>query len=126
MHDTAMPSAVCVWMTQAEVVARHVHGRVNGEARRVHALRRLVGVHGLAGGVDLHQVLRLHLVEQHAVAVDEEVVGRARNARADVRVDQVGHLEMRDQPVQRGQVMARAGFGVLDAKCLCVCHAYGC
>ena len=60
----------------------------------------------VAIAVDLHQVGGAHLVEHHAVLVDEEVVLRARHARADMRVDEVGHPEVRDQPVERGEVAA--------------------
>jgi hypothetical protein len=98
-----------------QVVAGHVHGRMDGEAGHVHTLFAVLHgiVHGAAARVDLHQVRRLHLVEEHAVAVDQEVVGRARDACADVRVDQVRHAEVGDQAVQRGQVVPGLRFGIL-------------
>ena len=60
--------------------------------------------------VDLHQVGGAHLVEQHAELVDQEMVLRPRQPRAEMRVDEVGPAMMRDQPVQRGQVAADLPF----------------
>src|SRR5256885_1387845 len=50
------------------------------------------------------------LVEQHAVGVDQELVGLARHARRDVGEDQVVPAEVGDQPVGGGQLDAGLPF----------------
>src|SRR5581483_7559704 len=71
---------------------------------------------------DLHQVRRGDLVEHQAVGIHEEVV-RARNARREVGVDEVGPLEDGGELVGGGEVdadlpffpaYARADSGGLD------------
>ena len=90
-----------------QIRAGLVDRRVDGEAGGVHPARRHVAVlHDVAVQVDLHQVGRAHLVEQHAVLVDQEMVVRPGQAGADMGVDEIGPAMMRHQPVQRGQITA--------------------
>ena len=90
-----------------QILARHVHRRMDGEAGGIDAAGgRVALLHHVAVHVDLHQVGRAHLVEQHAVLVDQEMVVGPGQARADMRVDEVGPAMMRDQPIQRGKVAA--------------------
>ena len=50
------------------------------------------------------------LLEQQAVRIDQEARRASGNARRDVRVDQVRHPVVRDQPIARGEIDARAPF----------------
>ena len=90
--DTATPARVCVWITQL-ISGRAVHAAVDHEARLVHAHAERI-VEDLAVPVDLHQVRRRDLVEHQAVGIEQEILG-ARDARREVRVDEVGPLEDR-------------------------------
>ncbi|MNF35548.1 hypothetical protein D3C84_164180 [compost metagenome] len=67
--------------------------------------------HHLTILVYAHQVAGFHAIEDHAVAVDQEVVFRAWNAQGDVSVDQVGHAKVRDQSIQCGQLAAGFPLG---------------
>ena len=58
------------------VFARGVDGRVDREARRIDVVRRRRD--DVAVEIDLHQRRRRHLLEEHPVRVDQEVVVRAR------------------------------------------------
>ena len=105
-----MPAAVWVWIThirssRAMWIAEWM---VKPAALTRLALRAVLD--DVAVEIDLHQVRGAHLLEQHAVLVDQEMVLGAGQARAEMGVDEVGHPVMRDQPIQGGQVAADGPF----------------
>ena len=60
--------------------------------------------------VDLDQARGGDLLVDHAVEVDEEMILRARDARRDVIVDQVGHAVLVDQAIAGGEIDACLPF----------------
>ncbi len=84
------------------VLARHVHGRVDGEARGVDDVGRLA--HRQALDVDLHQRGGGDLLEHHLVRVDQEVVLGPGHARRQVGEDQVVPAIQGHQAERRRQV----------------------
>ena len=107
--DTATPAGRVHVQDADDVGPRRVDRAVDDEARRVHRVgaRR----HLRAVGVDLHEARRGDLVEEHPVGIDEEVVRGARQARRDVREDQVVPPEERDEAIAGGQIDAKPAFG---------------
>jgi hypothetical protein len=73
----------------------------------------LVLVDDFAVQVDFHEVGGAHVLKQHAVLVDEEMVVRAGDAGADMGVDKIGHFVMRDEPVQGREIAAQFPFGLV-------------
>ncbi|MCY1390028.1 hypothetical protein D9M71_48400 [compost metagenome] len=63
-----------------EIRARHVDRRMDHEACGIDPGTLVRTAHYLAMLVDAHQVAGFHAIENHAVAVDQKVVLRARDA----------------------------------------------
>src|SRR6478609_7114775 len=105
---TAQPDLVWVCRTQ------WASGRAAWMALRMTKPAGLTGwgglLDGVAGQVDLDQVGRGDLLEEEAVGVDQEVVFGAREAGRDVGEDQVGHPEVRHEPVDGGEFAAQPEF----------------
>ena len=65
---------------EAQIVPGGMDRGMDGEARLVDGFRALpVLVHDVAVKVDLHQVRRPHILKQHAVLVDQEMIFRSRS-----------------------------------------------
>ena len=99
------------------VLARAVNGGMNDKAGfvdRIGAVEPLVDP--VAVDIYLHQIAGAHLVEHHAIAVDEELVLKAGHARGNVRVYDVGHAEVGDQAVERRQIAAGLPFFLADVQ----------
>ena len=95
------------------IVARHVHRRMDGEARIVDpGLLELLD--GVAFGIDGDQARRRDLVEQVAERVEQEAVVLARQAHRQMGEDQVVHAEAGEQAVGRGEVAAQFPFLGID------------
>ena len=87
------------------VLARGVHGGVDGEARGIDEVGR---VHDdLAVEVDFHERRGRHLLEEHAVGIDQEVVLGPGHAHGDVGEDGVVPPVQRHQAVERRQLHPR-------------------
>jgi hypothetical protein len=71
--------------------------------------------HRAAVDVDRDQARCRDLVVEHPVRIDQVVLGRRRNARADVVVGEIGHAVERDQPVARRKVDPARPLDVADA-----------
>ncbi|MNE73863.1 hypothetical protein D3C80_1698970 [compost metagenome] len=95
-----------------QVRARLVDRRVDDKAGRIDLAAVEMAVDHVAVQVDQHQVAGAHLLECHAIAVDQEVPVRPGYTQGDVRVDQVGHAVVGDQAIQRSQLAARLPFGL--------------
>ena len=61
--------------------------------------------------IDLHQIGRTHLVEIHAVLIDQEMMLGSRQAGAEMGVDEVRPAMVRHQPIERGQIAANLPLG---------------
>ncbi|SKZ66481.1 Uncharacterised protein [Mycobacteroides abscessus subsp. abscessus] len=94
------------------ILAFAVNGAVDDKASRVHGVVRVAD--DSAVQVDPHQIRRGDLLEQQAIGVDEEVIVGTGQPHRDVGEDQVGHLEVRYQPIHRGQFSPQLRFGRLD------------
>src|SRR5439155_14262222 len=74
-------------------------------------------VHHLAAfEIDLDEARRRHLVERHAVRIDQEVVIAVGHARRQVREDQIVPAEVRDQPVTSREIDAQAPLRFTDLR----------
>ncbi len=97
------------------VRARHQHAAVDRPARLVEFARLADDV---AVEIHLHQAGGRDLIEELAVAVDQEMVRLARHPSREMRIDEVGHPEPVDDPVQRREVAARLPFRFADLRFL--------
>ena len=73
-----------------------VNGGVNHKTSAVHIFALVKFAHNIAIVVDFDQIRRLHVVEQHAIAVNQKMVRLIRYAHADVGINQIGHAKMGD------------------------------
>src|SRR5215468_3078801 len=64
----------------------------------------------IAFNVDLDQARGRNLPVKEAVEIDQQMVGRARNARGDMIVDQIGHAVAVDQAIAGGEIEPRPPF----------------
>ena len=93
---------------KASVVAGRVDRRLDGEARRIDEIGRVL--QDIAVQIDLHQRRRRDLLEQKSIGVDQEVMLRAGNSGRDVGVDQIIPAVEGHQPVERGEIDPRLPF----------------
>src|SRR5688500_1023057 len=91
----------------------HVNRTVDGEARLVHVIT-LTG-ELVAFDVDLDQRRRGDFLEQHAVGIDQELVGSARHAARDVRAEHVGPAHHCSEAVRSGEIDARLPLAVVHS-----------
>src|ERR1700756_1626857 len=92
-----------------DVVTGHVDGTVNDEAGDVDVV--VGGVEQrIAVDVDLDQAGGVDLLIEHAVRVDQELIGRAGDAAGDVVGDHLGHAVHRGQAIAGGEVDAGLPF----------------
>ncbi|MNR24445.1 hypothetical protein D3C85_1415230 [compost metagenome] len=61
--------------------------------------------------VDFHQIRRRDFIKHQPIRVDQKMMLRPRNTHRDVSEDQVGHTEMRHQPIAGGEFFAQTLFG---------------
>ncbi|MNN48146.1 hypothetical protein D3C81_1626090 [compost metagenome] len=54
--------------------------------------------------IDLDQIASAHFVEQHTVAIDQEVPLLAGYAGGDMRIDQIGHAKVGEQSIKCSQI----------------------
>ena len=97
------------------VLARLVHRAVDDVAGGVHRVAGVAVVDDVARQVDLDQARGGHLLVQHAVGVDQDVVRGPRHAGRDVVVDEIGHPVARHQAVARREIDAQRPFVGADA-----------
>ena len=90
-----------------DVVTRAVNRAVDHESCRVDAEPGGI-VDDRAVERDGHEIRRRDLLEHEAVRIDQEPRRASWHAGGDVRVDEVGHPVMRDQPVAGGELDARS------------------
>ena len=96
-----------------DVVARRVHRAVNHVAGLVDTV--VGGVENdFAVDVDLDHAGGGHLLVQHAVGVDQELVVCSRHARRNVVGDHLGHAEFMHEPVAGGEIDACVPFFLAD------------
>src|SRR5206468_1749314 len=83
---------------------RAMNRAMDGEARRIDTVGSVFNDSPV--NIDFHQVRGGHLLEQQSVWIEQEMLG-AGNAGRDMRIDQIGHPELRDQAIGCGQVDPR-------------------
>ena len=89
-------------------------GAVDHVARYVDAVIGVRLCDDVAFEVDLDQARCRDLLVEKTIEIDQQVVFAAGDARGDVVVDQIGHLEPVDQPVAGGEIDARLPLFVRD------------
>src|SRR5258707_12402885 len=95
-----------------DVRASGMNGAVNREARLIYM--RTLGRDHFAVDVDAHQRRRGDLFEHGSEAIDQEMIMRSRNARGNVRIDDVVHALESDQAIACGEVTGCLPFPQLD------------
>ena len=86
-----------------DIVAGHMNGAVNDKAGGVDAI--VGGIEeGVAVEVDLDQAGRIDFLVEHPVRVDQEMIGRSRNAAGDVVGDHLGHAVQRGEAIAGGEI----------------------
>src|SRR5579875_2225339 len=108
---------------------RGMHRRMDGESGGIHEpalLARLV--HDAPLHIDFHQIGSTHFVKEQAVLVDQEMVFRPRDTRADMRKNQIRHAKVGHKPIKRGQIVTLLPFGFTHSSRPSVMHAnvHGC
>jgi hypothetical protein len=92
-----------------DVMARHVDGAMNDKARDIDVV--VAGVEqGVAIDVDLDQARRVHLLIEHAVGIDQELIVMPRHAAGNVVRDPLGVAVHRGQAITGGEIDARFPF----------------
>ena len=89
-----------------------VNGRVDDKSSTVDVFALVVLADDIAIVVDFDQVRSLHVVEQHAIAVNQKVIRLIRHAHTDVGINQIRHAKMRNQAVQSREFAAGLPFAV--------------
>ncbi len=101
----------CVQMNDATGIVTHLVNRgMDGEARRVHRVRRVSDC--LAVEPDFQKARRRDLLEHHPIGVDEKMMLRAWNACRYMRENEIVPAMERDEPIACGQIDADAAFGI--------------
>ena len=97
-----------------DIVAAAMDRAVNDESGPVHGGIGLIDQ--VAVEIDLDEVGGGHLVEQQPEAVEQKVAGLVRDARRNVRIDQIGPAEMLDQTVTGRELDALSSHSDVEAE----------
>src|SRR6185436_15306993 len=87
---------------------RHVDGAVNDESGFVGGMAPLV--YGVTFNVNLDEAGSSDFIKPQAIRVDQEVMLRSGDARADVRVDELGPAEVVGDAVGAGELHPQRPF----------------
>ena len=101
-----MPAGVC---DAIDVMPRHMNCAMDHKSRGVNVVVGSVEQH-VAIDVDLDQTGRIDFLIEHAVGIDQEMIGLTGNATRDVVRNQFGHVVHRRQTVAGSQIDAGVPF----------------